>query len=165
MSEGQHNSLAAHASQGAGDSLWQACIDQLAQELPEQQYNTWIKPLVALVSDDLSKITLFVANRFKLDWVRAQYAGRIGNLLEKLYGQPVQLELALAVRENNSKTYSTPSSLEMSRVPEPVEISDESANAAFKNRLNTALTFDTLVEGTANRMARAAAMHVSGMPE
>ena len=164
MSEGQHNSLAAHASQGAGDSLWQACIDQLAQELPEQQYNTWIKPLVAQVSDDLSKVTLYVANRFKLDWVRAQYAGRIGNLLERLYGQPVQLELALAVRENSSRTYSTPSSLEMSPAPEPVEISDESANAAFKNRLNTALTFDTLVEGTANRMARAAAMHVSGMP-
>nr|MBP8151846.1 chromosomal replication initiator protein DnaA [Xylophilus sp.] len=31
-------------------------------------------------------------------------------------------------------------------------------------RLNNALTFDTLVEGTANRMARAAAMHVAGMP-
>jgi chromosomal replication initiation ATPase DnaA len=34
----------------------------------------------------------------------------------------------------------------------------------FRNRLNPALTFDTLVEGTANRMARAAAMHVAGMP-
>ena len=34
----------------------------------------------------------------------------------------------------------------------------------LKNRLNSSLTFDTLVEGTANRMARAAAMHVSGMP-
>jgi chromosomal replication initiator protein len=31
----------------------------------------------------------------------------------------------------------------------------------FKNRLNTALTFDTLIEGTANRMGRAAAMHVA----
>ena len=33
-----------------------------------------------------------------------------------------------------------------------------------RNRLNTALTFANLVEGTANRMARAAAMHVSGTP-
>src|SRR5665647_2968733 len=147
MSEGQHNSLAAHASQGAGDSLWQACIDQLAQELPEQQYNTWIKPLVAMVSDDLSKVTLYVANRFKLDWVRAQYSGRIGNLLEKLYGQPVRVELALTLRETSSRSYSTPASSEMGRAPEPVEISDESANVAFKNRHNTALTFDTLVEG------------------
>ncbi|RYF63098.1 MAG: hypothetical protein EOO29_44790 [Comamonadaceae bacterium] len=38
MSEGQQHNLAANASLGAGDSLWQACIDQLAQELPEQQF-------------------------------------------------------------------------------------------------------------------------------
>ena len=100
MSEGQHNRLAAAASLGgAGDSLWQACVDQLAQELPEQQFNTLIKPLGAQVSDDFSRVTLFVANRFKLDWVRAQYAGRISAMLEKLYGQQVQLELAITPRE------------------------------------------------------------------
>src|SRR6476469_10865911 len=99
MSEGQTNSLAAQAALGAGDSLWQACMDQLAQEMPEQQFNTWIKPLQAQVSDDFSRVTLFVANRFKLDWIRAQYSGRIATTLEKLYGQPVQLELALTPRE------------------------------------------------------------------
>jgi hypothetical protein len=55
MSEGQHNRLAAMASLGAGDSLWQACVDQLAQELPEQQFNTWIKPLVAQVAKTFPK--------------------------------------------------------------------------------------------------------------
>jgi chromosomal replication initiator protein len=164
MSEGQRNGLAVKAGHGAGDSLWQSCLEQLAQELPEQQFNTWIKPLAAQVTDDFSKVTVFVANRFKLDWVRAQYAGRIAGLLEKIYGQPVQLELALALRESNARTYSAPANSEMNAAPEPPEISDDGAHAGFKNRLNTALTFDTLVEGTANRMARAAAMHVSGMP-
>ncbi len=164
MSEGQHNGLAAGAALNAGDSLWQACIDQLAQELPEQQFNTWIKPLVARVSEDFSKVTLYVANRFKLDWVRAQYAGRIASLLEKIYGQPVQLELALAQRESNAKPFSAPASSEMIAAPEPAEIAEEVAPGGFKNRLNTALTFDTLVEGTANRMARAAAMHVASIP-
>src|SRR3954471_22708493 len=119
MSEGQHNGLAANASLGAGDSLWQACIDQLAQELPEQQFNTWIKPLVAQVSDDFSKVTIFVANRFKLDWVRAQYSSRISSLLEKLYGQRVQVELALALREPAARTYSTPAEGELRPTPEP----------------------------------------------
>jgi chromosomal replication initiator protein len=164
MSEGQHHSLAAGAALNAGDSLWQACVDQLAQELPEQQYNTWIKPLVARVSDDFSKVTLYVANRFKLDWVRAQYSSKITSLLEKLYGQPMQLELALAQREAVARPYSSPATSEIGASREPVDIPDETASAAFKNRLNTALTFDNLVEGTANRMARAAAMHVSGMP-
>lgn len=164
MSEGQHNGLAVTASLSAGDSLWQACVDQLAQELPEQQFNTWIKPLVAAVSEDFSRVTLFVANRFKLDWVRAQYAGRIAAMLEKLYGQPVQLELAITPRENGARTYSAPASAAPVPTAEPAEIEEDAAPAAFKTRLNTALTFDTLVEGTANRMARAAAMHVAGTP-
>src|SRR5580765_3016400 len=87
------------STEGVGASLWQACVDQLAQELSEQQFNTWIKPLTAQVADDLSRMTVFVANRFKLDWIRAQYAGRIASMAEKLYGQPVAIELALAQRE------------------------------------------------------------------
>ncbi|MDH4417131.1 chromosomal replication initiator protein DnaA [Acidovorax sp. HMWF029] len=151
----------------AGQGLWQACIEQLAQDLPEQQFNTWIKPLVAQVAEDFSKVTLLVANRFKLDWIRAQYAGRIAALLEGLYGQPVSLELALAQRESVTRTYVRPVSPEPSTAPAPTEspvISDEPAAGAFRNRLNAALTFETLVEGTANRMARSAAMHVAGMP-
>src|SRR5215208_6476935 len=140
MTEGQRNSLASTASLGAGDSLWQACIDQLAQELPEQQFNTWIKPLVAQVSDDFSKVTIFVANRFKLDWVRAQYSGRIAGMLEKIYGQPVHLELALAIREQAAKSYSSRAPSEIGAAPEPAEISADANAAAFKNRLNTALT-------------------------
>src|SRR5690349_2022103 len=164
MSEGQHSRLATANSLDAGDSLWQACVDQLAQDLPEQQFNTWIKPMSAQVSDDFSKVTLFVANRFKLDWVRAQYAGRIAAVLEKLYGQPVQLELAITLRENSTRTYATPAAAANAPVAEPVEEVEDPAAGGFKSRLNTALTFDTLVEGTANRMARAAAMHVAGMP-
>ena len=87
MTEGQNSSHAGMTGPDAGQSLWQTCVDQLAQELPEQQFNTWIKPLSAQVTDDLSRVTILVANRFKLDWVRAQYSGRIAILLEKLYGQ------------------------------------------------------------------------------
>jgi chromosomal replication initiator protein len=59
---------------------------------------------------------------------------------------------------------------EFGSVTEPIDmVADSGASAANgimgnKPRLNTALTFDTLIEGTANRMARAAALHVSGTP-
>lgn len=164
MSEGQHGRLATAPSLEAGDSLWQACVDQLAQELPEQQFNTWIKPMTAQVTEDFSKVTLFVANRFKLDWVRAQYAGRIAAVLEKLYGQPVPLELAITPRESAVRTYAAPAVAANAPVAEPPEPEEDPGAGGFKTRLNTALTFDTLVEGTANRMARAAAMHVAGTP-
>jgi chromosomal replication initiator protein len=144
--------------------LWQACLDQLAQELPEQQFNTWIKPLVVQVPDDLSSVTVLVANRFKLDWVRTQYAARLTRLLEQIYGQPIPLELVLAPRETSARTYATPQPMDPASHPEPAGLGDDAQSPAFRNRINTALTFDTLVEGTANRMARAAAMHVAGTP-
>lgn len=164
MAEGQFNSQTGTVGNEAGQSLWQTCVDHLAQELPEQQFNTWIKPLLAHVADDLSKVTLFVANRFKLDWVRAQYSARIAALLEKIYGQPVVIELALTPRENSQKAQllSRPSDFfPGEEVLGPVE---EKPSGSPRNRLNPALTFDTLVEGTANRMARAAAMHVASSP-
>ena len=148
-----------HLSQG----LWQTCVDHLAQELPEQQFNTWIRPLAAEVAEDLSKVTIQVGNRFKLDWIRAQYAARIAALLEKVSGQSIPLELALAPREAPVRPTAIARSFESPGIPEPagLGVAEEVAGAPFKNRLNTALTFDTLIEGTANRMGRAAAMHVA----
>lgn len=156
------------------------CLAHLAQELPEQQYITWIKPLQAAVSHDLSKLTVMVANRFKLDWVRAQYASKIAACAERICreatGQGITLELALAPRESQARPASSPQSnagfSSVSSIAQasttsdfsgqiPPLLTEDEAAGGFKSRINTALTFDTLVEGSANRMARAAAMHVS----
>ncbi len=143
--------------------LWLACVEQLAQELPEQQFNTWIKPLVAEVAPDLSKLTIQVANRFKLDWIRAQYSARISALLAELAGQSITLELVLAPRESQAKSSPLNQSLRNLAAAEPPAMgqTEEAPGAPFKSRLNSALTFDTLIEGSANRMGRAAAMHVA----
>ncbi len=171
MANGAHGQrLAPNLGLSAGQSLWLSCVDVLAQELPEQQFNTWIKPLMAEATDDFSKLTIFVANRFKLDWIRAQYASRIAQLIEKIYGSPIVLELVLAPREQPARQSRPPQFNDAIDNPEPVAAgilgasTNEVVVQLHKNRLNAALTFDTLVEGTANRMARAAAMHVATMP-
>ena len=164
MSMGQHPGSVPSAAHDIGQSLWQSCIDQLAQELPEQQFNTWIKPLQAQVQEDFSKVTIYVANRFKLDWVRAQYSGRIAGMLEKLYGQTVLVELAITPKEIISRTHIRPAPSDTVALDEVADVSEDRSSGLPKNRLNGMLTFDTLVEGTANRMARAAAMHVATMP-
>ncbi|MCD6663575.1 MAG: chromosomal replication initiator protein DnaA [Comamonas sp.] len=160
---------AANAQDPAAQQLWQTCLAQLAQQLPEQQFNTWIKPLKVEVAPDLSRVTLFVANRFKLDGVRAQYGAQIAAALQAAVGEPVQLELALAPRRATPRVVAE----HAPRTP-PRPLADEMAYAepelmpaptpAPHSRLNPALTFATLVEGTANRMARSAAMHVAAQP-
>ena len=148
----------------AGQALWQGCVDQLAQELPEQQFNTWIKPLVAHISEDLTRCTILVANRFKLDWVRTQYSARIAALLALMYGQPVKVDLALAEREVAARHASLGTARSSDGDFAVASLEPDGNSGALKTRLNPSLTFASLVEGSANRMARAAAMHVAGMP-
>jgi chromosomal replication initiator protein len=83
--------------------LWQRGCDRLATELPEQQFNTWIRPLPAADISDEGEAgavaSVRVPNRFKLDWIRSQYAHRIEGVLSDIAGKPVRLELTLAPRE------------------------------------------------------------------
>ena len=154
---------------GAPD-LWAACVEKLALDLPEQQFNTWIRPLSARVAEDGSKVTLAVANRFKMDWIRAQYGSKIAAALQALTGQSVGLELVLAPREapaRSTRAQKLPTDLQdpvFAELPEAAAAAMEPQAEPHKHRLNAALTFSTLVEGSANRMARAAAMHVAGSP-
>jgi chromosomal replication initiator protein len=145
-------------------TLWNLCIQQLAQELPEQQFNTWIKPLKVDVALDGSKVIIWIANRFKLDWIRAQYFQHLSALLEKFNGQPIKLELALLAKDHPPAGYKTNLIQELETTLESAPVTEDGQQQGHKSRLNTALTFETLVEGTANRMARAAAMHVASIP-
>ena len=147
----------------AGQALWHACMEKMAMDMPEQQFNTWLKPLTAQVSEDFSKVQVIVANRFKLDWVRAQYLAPMAAVLERLCGQPVQVELMISQRETQPRQELSVRSPEV-RAQGADGLAGAAPPEAPKNRLNSMLNFDNLVEGSANRMARAAAMHVATTP-
>ena len=160
--------------------LWLRGCERLAAELPEQQFNTWIRPLPAAEVNDQGDagavVTLRVPNRFKLDWIRNQYAGRIEAVLTQVAGKPVRLDITLASRDAPA-----PSSLNgLVRAVASVAVGQSSQAAVIgaerrtllastatmpsRSRLNPTLTFDTLVPGRANQMARTAALHVAGAP-
>jgi len=140
--------------------LWARCLEQLAQDLPEQQFNTWIKPLVPQFQEDLNKFTLWVANRFKLDWIRTQYSQQIQSLLRRFSGRDLYLELAITPKI--SVANNGPINQDLGPLLDPMRsMPGDDSELGFKTRLNSALTFETLIEGSANRMGRAAAMHVA----
>ena len=154
--------------------LWQRGCERLAAEMPDQQFNTWIRPLpeaeVADLGDAGATVTIRVPNRFKLDWIRAQYAGRIENALTDLAGKPVRLDITLATREAMPRSISPVAERSVPQddgaaVP-PLNGRHAHPPAALpsRSRLNPALSFDTLVPGRANQMARTAALHVAGAP-
>ena len=155
--------------------VWSRGCERLATELPEQQFNTWIRPLPAAEFSDLggaAVATLRVPNRFKLDWIRSQYGPRIEAVLSELSGKPVRLDLQLASREGAPRPQPAAASPVRPAGLRPIgtalgEVTTAAPAAPValpQHRLNASLSFDTLVPGRANQMARTAALHVAGAP-
>ena len=188
--------------------LWLRGCDQLAAAMPEQQFNTWIRPLPAADVSDRGDhglvVTVKVPNRFKLDWIRNQYGSRIEAVLGELAGRTVRLDIVLAGRDlaapvnatpsaalsatsatpsgtasgtasatatdptvsttlNSTSSFGRTASLTSSQAGFPVT-AQHPAPSTTRHRLNLSLTFDSLVAGRANSMARTAALHVAGAP-
>src|ERR1700675_3242247 len=70
---------------------WSRCVGTLEHELPEQQFNTWVKPLQAIESS--AGLRLLAPNRFVVDWVRTHLLARIESLLLADGGLPVSIEI------------------------------------------------------------------------
>ena len=160
------------------NDLWERGCAQLATELPEQQFNTWIRPLPpaeVAIDDKAAVVSLRVPNRFKLDWIRSQYGARIEGVLTGLAGRPVTLQLHLAPGPARAAPTPLPNGDRGTASPVPPVQGPTAGTLEGRlaslpratlpiHRLNAALTFDTLVAGRANQMARTAALHVAGNP-
>lgn len=81
--------------------LWQQCIDLLRDELPAQQFNTWIRPLQVEAEGD--ELRVYAPNRFVLDWVNEKYLSRLLELLsERATGLAPSLSLLIGSRRTAS---------------------------------------------------------------
>ena len=81
--------------------LWQQCVDLLRDELPAQQFNTWIRPLQAEADGD--ELRVYAPNRFVLDWVNEKYLSRLLELLaERATGLAPVLSLLIGSKRTSS---------------------------------------------------------------
>lgn len=137
----------------AESTIWNQCLRTLQAELPEQQFNTWIRPLQAV--DDDGILRLLAPNRFVVDWLQQHHMTRILQLVEESGGG------AEVIVEVGSRK-STPAQA-TSRRPQPIVIK-AARGAPVASRLNPIFTFESFVEGKSNQLARAAASQVGENP-
>ena len=101
--------------------LWQQCVELLRDELPAQQFNTWIRPLQVEAEGD--ELRVYAPNRFVLDWVNEKYLTRLLELLaERTNGLVPALSLLIG-----SKRSATPRAAASVSTPAPVQSSTSSA--------------------------------------
>lgn len=77
-------------------SIWKLCAASLQDELPSQQFNTWIRPLQIDESAAPQELRLLAPNRFICDWVAEKFLNRIRELASH-YHQDNNLQVAVGV--------------------------------------------------------------------
>ncbi len=148
------------------EEFWQTCAKRLQQELTPQQYSAWIKPLAPLDYEE-GRLRIAAPNRFKLDWVKTQFAARITSIASEFWQSPVDVQFVLDPRNAGVKRPAGPppqSAAAERSVSESAEAHEDSALLRDQSKINPALTFDSFVTGKANQLARAAAIQVASNP-
>ncbi|MAZ66317.1 MAG: chromosomal replication initiator protein DnaA [Kangiellaceae bacterium] len=151
-------------------SLWQHCLQTLQEELPAQQFATWLRPLQS--EEDAQVICLYAPNRFVLDWVKEKYYRRILQIISDLAGKDapqVRLEVG-----DKKIVKPQPQVEKITQAPEPVDSkkllpaweqpSRPVSNAPVRSNLNPNYTFESFVEGKSNQLGLAASRQVSTNP-
>ncbi|TAK54753.1 MAG: chromosomal replication initiator protein DnaA [Gammaproteobacteria bacterium] len=133
-------------------SLWHRCLHQLESEVPEQQFNTWLRPLQAVEQD--GALRLLAPNRFVISWIEQHLYGRIEQLVgDACAGEPLRVTLEIGSRREEPAAAVAPAPTGRQRQP-----------LVVGGRVNPEFTFETFVEGKSNQLARAAAAQVAENP-
>jgi len=134
----------------------------LESELPEEQFNTWVRPLQAIERD--GQLKLLAPNRYVIEWLGQNSLPRIKELIRAFAEDPapeVVLDVgtragaaAPVVAVNSGHTAANDSTGRPRRL----------APSVLGGPINSSFTFDSFVEGKSNQLAKAAAIQVAGNP-
>jgi chromosomal replication initiator protein len=83
------------------ENLWNYCFDRLKEELPAQQFNTWLRPLHGEFKDGI--LFVYAPNKFVLDWVNQRFLGRISELVLEFDASQVDVPIKLRIGSVSSK--------------------------------------------------------------
>ena len=150
-----------------GPSLWQQCLQNLRDKIPQDQFSQWISPLQA--EETPQGVILFAHNEYILDTVRRDYLATIEAVVAKLkQGQFSEVSLVKGLKRASavpvavqSSSGSSSSSMSLNGVDTKITGANGSVsdpNEKHQSHLNPTFTFTSFVEGKSNQLARAAAM-------
>lgn len=172
--------------------FWQSCLNQLKKELTPQQFKAWITPLSAVEYDEKSMVLKINApSRIKADACGRQFGERLHTLAHEYWGHPVQVVFVVSAKGHvkpfpmmhtnapesiaanttqltqhhaSPTTTATPTTPNNASIEAQTKVDEANALAFKQSNLEEELSFDSLVTGKANQLAKMIAYEVVEQP-
>lgn len=146
-------------------AIWPVCLERLQDELPQNLFNMWIRPLQA--EEQAGALRLLAPNPFFVRHIADKYLTRIHELVKELsQGSLEQVLLEVGNRQDRelaAQPASKPKPQDTGTIRAVVSPPAE-ALPRPANNLNPLFTFDNFVAGKSNQFAFAACRQVAEKP-
>lgn len=162
-------------------SVWGKCLEFIKDNISEQAYKTWFKPIKA-VKLDKTILTIQVPSKFFYEWLEEHYIKILKVTLQKELGADAKLVYSIVMDQNISKTNpytvripsSNKAKLKLQELDTPISLKNNKVKNPFvipgiqkikiDSQLNIKLNFDNFIEGETNRLARSAGKAIAKRP-
>ncbi len=129
-------------------SIWNNCLSKLENEIPSNDFSTWIRPLQAIEKNN--KLKLLAPNRFIIDHLKQHFLAKIEDVVYEFSNGSLLIQFEIGSKK--------PATLRQTHFPKKRV---EQQKKSYSNFLNRAFSFDSFVEGKSNQLAKAASKQVS----
>ena len=155
------------------DALWAQCLQLIKENVTEQQYNTWFKPIVFESFKSQTKTVLVkVPSTFVYEYLEENYVDLLGKVLTRVFGAGVRLNYrvvvvkqpaAATVLEGDEESHSDApvKTRNINQAPTPL---DAAPLEDIDSQLDPRKTFKNFIEGQSNKLPRSIGLSIAEHP-
>ena len=153
-------------------TLWEQCLFLIKENVSEQQYKTWFKPLVFETYNPSTKTLLVqVPSALVYEYLEEHYVDLLKKVLVRVFGNGVLLSYRVVIDKTNNLTQDFESEKEDGVMP---KVSRNNVNQSptildsvkpdLDPQLNPQQTFASFIEGESNKLPRALGLSIAENP-
>lgn len=156
------------------NTLWDKCLFLIKENVTEQQFNSWFKPIVFESYDDANKILrVQVSSMFVYEYLEENYIDLLSKVLTRVFGQGVRLTYRVLTDKVNHLTQdlqqdSYASNVQPQRPTARANQSPTVLDAAqpqdIDSQLDVHKTFANYIEGDSNKLPRSIGLSIAEHP-
>ena len=154
-------------------ALWDNCLALIRENVSEQHYNTWFKPIVFESYKPATKTLLVrVPSTFFYEYLEANFVDLLSKVLHQNFGDGIRLTYRVVVVKD-APGGTTPLPLDKEdasdispklRDPERNAGAQEAQTEDIETQLDPKLTFNNYMEGESNKLPRSVGLSIAEHP-
>lgn len=156
------------------NALWDKCLLLIKENVSEQQFNTWFRPIVFESFNESSRVLIVqVPSPFVYEYIEENYVDLLKKVLKHNFGKDVSLNYRIVVDKTNHKPTQIQSEPtadiertagRKTRINQSPTVLDAARPQQIDSQLNPHHTFDNYIEGDSNKLPRAVGLSIAEHP-